>query len=128
MVRPKEEKERRQCPPRRVNNLHISEIEDSTCVRNVMNITPVLGIEEVAWGSVSIMRRVNDGVYICVCNVHNIEYDLWTKHAFIYNSHYKLLHKTECCGVLIDNRADAPISVLEDNDRASKRYLDSALR
>ena len=52
----------RQCPPRRVKNSHISEIEDSTCVRNVMNITPVSGIEEVAWGAVSILRRVNYGV------------------------------------------------------------------
>ena len=35
----------RQCPPRRVKNSHISEIEDSACVRNVMNTTPVSGIE-----------------------------------------------------------------------------------
>ena len=93
-----------------------------------MNITLVLGIEEVPWGAASILRRVNDGVYICVCNVENVKYDLWTKHAFVYDSHYKPLHKTECCGVLIDNRADAPIFVLEDNDRASKRDLHLALR
>ena len=36
----------RQCLPRRVNNSHISEIEDSACVRNVMNITPVSEIVE----------------------------------------------------------------------------------
>ena len=55
----------------RVKNSHTSEIEDSTCVGNVINITPVSGIEEVPWGAVSILRRVNDGVYICVCNVQN---------------------------------------------------------
>ena len=41
--------------------------------RNVMNITPVLRIEEVKWGAASIMKTVNDGVYICVCNVHNVK-------------------------------------------------------
>ena len=95
-----------------MNNSHISKIEDSACVRNVMNITPVSGIEEVSRGAVSILRRVNDGVYVCVCNVHNVKYNLWTKHAFVYDSHYKPLHQTKCCGVLIDNRADAPICVL----------------
>ena len=54
----------RQCPPRRVKNSHVSNIEDSSCVRNVMNVTPVLGINRVAWGADSIARRVNDGVYI----------------------------------------------------------------
>ena len=63
---------------------------------------------------------MNDGVYICVCNVQNVKYDLWKKHAFVYDSHYKPLHQTECCGVLIDNVADAPICVLEDKDRESK--------
>ena len=93
-----------------------------------MNITPVSGIEEVAWGAVSIIRRVNDGVYICVCNVQNVKYNFWTKHAFIYDSHYKPLHKTEFYGVLIDNRADAPICVLEEKDRASKKDFHHALR
>ena len=118
----------RQCPPRRVKNSHISEIEYSACVRNVMNITPVLGIEEVPWGAASILRIVNDGVYICVCNVHNVKYNCCKKHAFVYDSHYKPLHKTECCWVLIDNRSDAPICVLEDNYRASKRKMDLAIR
>ena len=49
----------RQHPTRRVKNSHISEIEDYACAKNVMNTTPVSGIEEVAWGAVSIPRRVN---------------------------------------------------------------------
>ena len=49
---------------------------------------------------------------------HNPKYNLWTKHAFVYDSHYKPLHKTEFYGVLIDNRADAPICVLENKERA----------
>ena len=35
----------RQCPPRRVKNSHISEIENSSCVINVMNVTTVPGID-----------------------------------------------------------------------------------
>ena len=116
----------RQCPLRRVKNSHISEIEDSACVRNVINITPVLRIEEVNWGTASILKTVNDGVYICVCNVKNVKYNLWTKHEFVYESHYKPLHQTKCCGVLIDNRDDAPIFVLEEKDRESKKQLDNA--
>ena len=93
-----------------------------------MNITPVSGIEEVSWGAASILRTVNDWVYICKCNVKNVEYDLWTKHAFVYDSHYKPMHQNKFCGVLIDNRADTPICVLEDKDRESKKQLDHALK
>ena len=85
-----------------------------------MNITPMSGIKEVKWGAASILKTVNDGVYICICNVHNVKYDLWKKHAFVYEIHYKPLNQTDCCGVLIDNRADATICVLENKDRAKK--------
>ena len=40
-----------------------------------MNVTPVSGIEQVAWGAASILRRVNDGVFICTCNVQSVEYN-----------------------------------------------------
>ena len=104
----------RQCPLRRVKDSHISEIENSSCVRNVMNMTLVSEIERVAWEAASSPRRVNDGVFICTCNVQYFEYNCWTKHAFVYDSHFKLLHQTKCCGVLIGNRDDAPICVLEE--------------
>ena len=107
---------------------HISEIKNSSCVKNVMNMTPVLGIERVAWDAASILRTVNDGVFICTCNVKSDEYNFWTKHAFVYDSHCKPLHQTKCCGVLIDNRADAPICVFEDKDRESKKHVDHSLK
>ena len=99
----------------------ISEIENTSFVRNAMELTTVYGIEIVPWGSAIILRRVNDGVFICTCNIQSVEYNCWTKHEFFYDSHLKNLHKTKCCGVLIDNRADAPICVLEDKDRESKK-------
>ena len=88
-----------------------------------MKATVVYGIERVPWGPASILKRVNDGVFICTFNVESDEYDCWTKHAFVYDSHLKPLHQTKCCGVLIYNRADAPICVLEDKDRETKKHL-----
>ena len=50
------------------------------------------------------------------------------KHAFVYESHFKPLHQSKYCGALIDNRADAPICVLEDKDREKNLNLRYALK
>ena len=107
----------RTCPPRRVKDSNISKIENTLCVRNVLEVTVVYGIERVHWGPASILRRVNDGFFIYTCNVQSVEYYCWKKHAFVNDSHFKPLHHTTCYWILIDNRADAPISVLEDKDK-----------
>ena len=39
------------------------------------------------------------------------------KNAFFNDSYFKPLHQSKCWGDIIDNRADAPICVLEDKDR-----------
>ena len=88
-----------------------------------MEVTQVSGIERVPSGASSILRRFNDGVFICTCHFHSAEYNCWTKHAFVYDIHFKPLHKSKCCGVLIDNRAGSPIFVLEDKERATKKNL-----
>ena len=106
----------RQCPPRRVKDSNISDIENNSCVRNVMEVTVVSWIERVPWGPAIILKIVNDGVFICTCNVEYIEYDCWIKHIFVYDSNFKTLHRTKYFGVLVDNRSDAPICVLEDKD------------
>ena len=71
---------------------------------------------------------MNDGVFICKCNVQSVEYNFWKKNAFVYDSNFKPLHQTKCCGVLIDNRDDAHICVLEDKDGEPKKKLDDALK
>ena len=88
-----------------------------------MKVTPVSVIEREPWGAACIMRRVNDGVFIFTCNVQYDEYNFWTKHEFFYDSHFKPLYQSKCFGVLIDNRADAPICVLEDKYRGTKKKL-----
>ena len=52
---------------------NISEIENTSCVRNVIKVTPVYGIEREPWGESCIMVIVNDGVFICICNVKSDE-------------------------------------------------------
>ena len=111
----------RQLPPRRVKDKKTPEIENTSCVRNVMRVTPVSGIEIEPWGVSCILIIVNDGVYICICNVKSDEYKCWTKHAFVYDSHFKPLHHSKCFRDLIDNISDATICVLEDKDRATKK-------
>ena len=60
-----------QCHPRRVKDTNTSNIEYYLCVRTVMNVTPVLKIERELWGANRILRKVNDGVYICSCSVRS---------------------------------------------------------
>ena len=102
-----------------MEDTNIFEIENTSCVRNFMRVTPVFGIEREPWGEAFILRKVNDGVYICIGNVKSDEYYCWTKHAFVYDSNFKPLHQSKGCGALIDNRSDAPICVLEDKDRGN---------
>ena len=46
-----------------------------------------------------------------------------TKHAFVYDSHFKPLNKPKRCGDPIYNREYAHICVLEDKDRGTKINL-----
>ena len=61
----------RQCPTRGVKDRKITEIENTSCVRSVMKVNPVIRIERDSWVASSIRRRVNDGVYICTCSVRS---------------------------------------------------------
>ena len=106
----------------------MSEIENTSCVRNFIKVTPVFGIEIEPCVAASIIRRVNYEVYICTCSVRYDEYKFKTKHAFVFDSHFKPLHQSKFCGDLIDNRADAPICVLEDKERETKLNLRYALK
>ena len=104
-----------------MKDINIFDIENTSCVRNVMKVATVSGIGRQPGGAACILRIFNYGVFICTCNVEYDEYNCWTKHAFVYDSHFKSLHQSKCCGVIIDNRADALICVLEDKYRATKK-------
>ena len=93
-----------------------------------MNVTLVLNIERELWGACSTLRKVNYGVYICSCSVRSEEYNCKTKHAFVYDNHFKHLHQSKNYGDLINNTGNAPIFVLEDNDRETKLNFKYALK
>ena len=82
---------------------------------------------QIIFREASILRRVNYGVYICTCSVRSDEYKCKTKHVFFY-SNFKPFHQSKYYGAIIDNRADAPIFVLEDNDRETKLNFKYALK
>ena len=79
--------------------INITEIESSSPVINAIIVTPVLNTEREQWGTCSVLRKVNDGVYICSCSVISEEYMCKTKHAFVYDKKFKPLEKQECLGI-----------------------------
>ena len=64
-------------------------IENTLCVRSVMDVTPVFQIEVEPWGAASIVRTVNDRVYIYSCSVRSDEYMCDKKHVFVHDSNFK---------------------------------------
>ena len=67
-------------------------------------------------------------MYICSCSVRSDEYRCKTKHAFVYDNHFKHLQQSKNYGDLINNTGNAPIFVLEDNDRDTKLNLKHSLK
>ena len=79
----------------------MSEIEKTSCVRNVTKVTPVSGIEREPWGAASALKVFNNGFYICTRSVKNNEYKCMKKHVFIFDCHFKTLHYSKYCGDII---------------------------
>ena len=72
-------------------------------------------------GSFGILRRINDGVYVCICSVYSNILKEWTQHDFVYDSYFTTTGNNTCQGEIIDNRRYAPICVLEEKDRETKK-------
>ena len=77
-----------------------------------MTISPVLNIEREPMGSLGILMRIDDGVYVCICTVYSNVLKQHTQHAFVYDSYFSTKVKSACRGAIIDNRTYAPICVL----------------
>ena len=67
-------------------------------------------------------------MYIGTCLVRSDSYKCKTKYAFFYDSHFKSLHQSKCCEAFVENRADAPICVLEDKELETKLNLRHSLK
>ena len=46
------------------------DLEYCECVSSVIKIEAVLDIEREKMGTLGILMRINDGVYVCICSVY----------------------------------------------------------
>ena len=104
------------------------ELGKCDCVSSVMAIEPLLTIDREKIGTISILQVINDGVYVCICRVFSNVFKKYTSHAFVYDSYFSQLEKSEYCGEIIDNRYYAPIFVLGEKYRTRKTTLNNVLR
>ena len=118
----------RQCSPRRVMDTAIYELEKCECVSSIIKIEPVLDIDREKMGTLGILMRIKDGVYVCICSVYSNILKLWTQHAFVYDIYFTTKVKSAFQGAIIDNRRYAPICVLEVKDRKTTTKLNNMLR
>ena len=61
----------RQCLPITVKDTEIKELEKCECVSSVMTIAPVLKIDRSKMGTLVILLRIDDGVYVRNCTVYS---------------------------------------------------------
>ena len=66
----------------------IYELEKCECVSSVIKIEAVLHIEREKMGTLVILMRINDGVYVCICSVYSKILKEFTQHAFVYDSYF----------------------------------------
>ena len=62
-----------------------------------------------------------------LCLVLSKEYKC-NKKCHFYDIHFKRFHQPKFCGALIDNIADSPFCVLDDNDRETNINLKHDLK
>ena len=106
-----------QCPPRRVKDTNMSEIENNWCVRSVTNVTPVFQIEIELWGADIITRTGNDVIFICARSVRSEEYMCKTEHTFFMKVTSNLCIKKNVVGIALIIEQMHLFFVLEDKER-----------
>ena len=116
-----------QYTPRRVKETKIKELEKWECVSSVMNIAPVLTIEREKNGTMGIVPKIDDGVYVWICTIYTENLKQFTQNAFVYDIHFLTKKNSEWWGKIIDSRSYAPIYVLEEKDRKRKNTLKNML-
>ena len=104
------------------------ELENCECVSSLIKIEAVLDIEREKMGTLGILMRINDGVYVCMCSVYSNISKEHTEHAFVYDIYFTPPGNNGCQGAIIDNRRHAPICVLKKKDRKNKNKLKIMLR
>ena len=103
-------------------------MEKCECASSVNTIAPVWSIEIEKIGSMGILLKIDDGVYVCINTFYTATLKQFTQQECFYDSHFLTKEKSECCGTIIDNRSYAPICVLEKIIRIIKHTLKNMLR
>ena len=106
----------------------IYEWEKCECVSSVIKIEAVLDIDREKMGTLGILMRIKDGVYVCICSVYSNILKEYTQHAFVYDIYFTETGNNACQGAIIDNRRYAPIYVLEEKYRTAISKLKIMLR
>ena len=73
----------RQCPPRRLKDTNLAELEKCKCVSSVMTIAPIINIDRENMYDFVILLVIDDGVYVCICTVYYSVFKEYTQHTFI---------------------------------------------
>ena len=81
----------------------IDELDKCECVSSVIKIEPVLDIDREKMGTLGILMRIKDGVYVCICFVYSNILKEYTQHAFVYDSYFTTTLNNVCQGAIIDN-------------------------
>ena len=79
-------------------------------------------------GTLGILIRIKDGVYVCIRSVYSNILKEYTQHDFVFDSYFTETGNNACQGAIIDNRRYAQISVLEEEDRTTITKLKIMLR
>ena len=79
-------------------------------------------------GTLGILIRINDGVYVWICSVYSKFLKEFTEHALVNDSYFSTKVKSAWRGAIIDNRIYSPICELEEKDRETKGTLKNMLR
>ena len=68
-------------------------------------------------GTLGILLKIDDGVYVCNCTVYSYVLKQFTQHVFVYKIHFSTKEKSERCGEIIENISYAPKCVIEEKYR-----------
>ena len=82
----------------------IDELEKCECVSSLIKIEPVLDIDREKMGTLGILMRIKDGVYVCIYSVYSKILKEYTQHAFVYESYFTTTGNNACQGAIVDNR------------------------
>ena len=68
------------CPPRKVKDTHMIELEKCECVLSVLTISPIINIDRGEMVTTRIIMVIDDGVYVFICKVYSYVLKEYTQH------------------------------------------------